>query len=97
MSKHTSGSLQGSAAAKAGATAGQALQPEHAFVVQLRGGSSTSRDGLQGRVEHVVSGEAMRFVSTAELVEFLARCAPAAADASQEIAGACADPAHRRG
>jgi hypothetical protein len=56
-----------------GATAGQSLQPERAFVVQLRGGPATSPSGLQGRVEHVVSGEALRFASTAEMIEFLTR------------------------
>ncbi len=73
MSKHTIDSRREHGEAEHGATAGQSLQPEYAFVVQLRGGPATSRHGLQGRVEHVVSGEALRFASTAELVEFLTR------------------------
>lgn len=52
--------------------AGQGLRPDRAFVVQLRDVPPTHR-GLEGRVEHVVSGEALRFRSTAELVEFLTR------------------------
>lgn len=71
MSKHTPDEPE--QAAERTAQAGQALQPELAFVVQLRGGPVTSRESLQGRVEHVVSGEVVRFGSTAELVEFLVR------------------------
>jgi hypothetical protein len=55
-----------------GVAARQGLQPDRAFVVQLRDGPPTAR-GLEGRVEHVVSGEALRFGSTAELIEFLTR------------------------
>lgn len=72
MANHTSETRQ-ERGADDGPTPGQSLQPEYAFVVQLRGGPVTSREGLQGRVEHVVSGETVRFASTAELIEFLAR------------------------
>jgi hypothetical protein len=72
MNDHTFDSRPDSGVAE-GSTEGQALQPEHAFVVQLRSGPATSRRRLQGRVEHVVSGEAARFGSTAELVDFLTR------------------------
>lgn len=50
--------------------AGQALRPDQTFVVQLRG-PTADRGDLQGRVEHVVSGRAVRFRTTAELIEFL--------------------------
>ena len=56
-----------------GNSAGRALQPEYAFVVQFRGGPAQGERRLQGRVEHVVSGEALRFDSTAELIAFLTR------------------------
>lgn len=52
---------------------GRSLDPDHAFVVQLRGGPVTNPHQLEGRVEHVVSGEALRFRSAAELIEFLTR------------------------
>jgi len=71
MGEHTSGRRQRDPAR--GEAAGLPLQPERAFVVQLRGGPAASPQGLQGRVEHVVSGEALRFGSTAELIEFLVR------------------------
>lgn len=73
MNTPTSKTRRERGAAAEGATTGQSLHPERAFVVQLRGGSTTSPSGLQGRVEHVVSGEVVRFGSTAELVEFLTR------------------------
>ena len=73
MNDHTRDERRGSRAARA-AAAGPALQPDLAFVVQLRRGEATSPLELHGRVEHVVSGEVLRFGSTAELIEFLARC-----------------------
>jgi hypothetical protein len=82
MSDHTLGKRGDGDAPGSDAPAGQSLQPEYTFVVQLRGGPATSRQRLQGRVEHVVSGEVVRFRSTAELVEFLARGGvPASSDA----------------
>lgn len=72
MSDHTSDDGSGDGA-EAGGAVGQALQPELAFVVQLRGGSPRNGRRLQGRVEHVVSGETLRFDSTAELIDFLTR------------------------
>jgi hypothetical protein len=77
MSDHTFDGRSRESAAE-GATAGQALQPEHAFVVQLRGGLVTSPRALQGRVEHVISGEVLRFFSTEELIEFLMQGGPPA-------------------
>jgi hypothetical protein len=64
------------------ATSGQSLQPEHAFVVQIRAGTAAGGRRLEGRVEHVVSGETLRFGSAAELIEFLTRAGlPASPDA----------------
>lgn len=71
MGDHTSTGPEATGTAEAGDPAGQSLQPERAFVVQLRGGPVSNRSSLQGRVEHVVSGEALRFRSTAELIAFL--------------------------
>jgi hypothetical protein len=73
MSDHTSDS-EGTPRAVAGFDrAGRALQPELAFVVQLRGDVAMCPRALHGRVEHVTSGEVLRFDSTEELIEFLAR------------------------
>lgn len=80
MSNHPFDGRPRNSAAEDSATAGQSLQPERAFVVQFHSGPATSRRRLQGRVEHVVSGEAIRFASTAELVDFVTRLL-AAADA----------------
>lgn len=52
---------------------GQGLRPDQTFVVQLREPSAAASDELAGRVEHVISGEALRFGTTAELVAFLRR------------------------
>lgn len=71
MAEHTSETRRERAAVDEGHAAGQSLRPECAFVVQLRGPASRNR--LQGRVEHVVSGETLRFGSAAELIEFLSR------------------------
>lgn len=73
MNDHTRDERRGTRATRA-AAAGPALQPDLAFVVQLRRGPVADPESLQGRVEHVVSGEVVRFGSTAELIEFLARC-----------------------
>jgi hypothetical protein len=83
MSKHTVESRLRNSALKDGTAAGQALQPERAFVVQFHGGPARSRRCLQGRVEHVVSGEVARFASTTELIDFLTRLL-AAADVSAQ-------------
>jgi hypothetical protein len=49
------------------------ILPEWAFVVQFRVGTDVEHGPLEGRVEHVVSGQATRFQSLEELLEFLAR------------------------
>ena len=47
------------------------LSPHWAFVVQLREGSSLTPEGMQGRVEHIVSGEATLFSSLEEVRAFM--------------------------
>ena len=49
------------------------LLPERAFVVQVRSGLDHEDGDLAGRVEHIVSGEAMHFRSPGELLAFLRR------------------------
>lgn len=47
------------------------LPPEGAFVVQVRTDPSVASQPLAGRVEHIVSGQARRFESAAELLAFM--------------------------
>jgi hypothetical protein len=47
--------------------------PEWAFVVQVRVGTNMEPDRMEGRVEHVVSGQTTRFHSLDELLAFIAR------------------------
>lgn len=47
------------------------LKTEAAFVVHLGAKVADALAGLQGRVEHVRSGQSRRFVSTDELVAFM--------------------------
>ena len=49
------------------------FSPERAFVVQLEIRRAANRPPLRGRVEHLVTGEAFRFGSAAELIDFLSR------------------------
>ncbi len=49
------------------------LLPEWAFVVQFRTETEIEQGRWVGRVEHVVSGQATRFHTLAELRAFLAR------------------------
>jgi hypothetical protein len=48
-----------------------ALLPERAFVVEFSGDGTARDEHLSGRVEHVVSGQAARFASAGELLEFV--------------------------
>ena len=45
--------------------------PEGAFVVQFKTSTLAAATALAGRVEHVVSGQAIHFQSPAELLAFL--------------------------
>jgi hypothetical protein len=47
------------------------LSPRWAFVVQLREGSTLTPEGMQGRVEHIVSGEATLFSSLEDVRAFM--------------------------
>lgn len=47
------------------------LAPEGAFVVQFRTDLTVAVAPLAGRVEHIVSGQARRFASGAELLAFM--------------------------
>jgi hypothetical protein len=48
------------------------LPPELAFVVQLRPQADPGGEIFVGRVEHIASGEFVRFGSAAELLAFMA-------------------------
>ena len=48
------------------------LPPERAFVVQLRAQADPGGELFVGRVEHIASGEFVRFGSAAELLAFMA-------------------------
>ncbi|HEY2386973.1 MAG TPA: hypothetical protein VGK30_08435 [Candidatus Binatia bacterium] len=47
------------------------LSPDRAFVVEFGDAKVTRADHLSGRVEHVISGQAARFTSAGELLEFV--------------------------
>jgi hypothetical protein len=49
------------------------LSPQWAFVVQLREGTSLAADRMQGRVEHIMSGQASVFNSLEEVRAFMER------------------------
>ena len=49
------------------------LSPHWAFVVQLREGTALTPGSIQGRVEHIVSGQAILFTSLGEVRAFMAR------------------------
>lgn len=49
------------------------LSPHWAFVVQLRQGTSFTPAALQGRIEHLVSGQATTFISLEEARAFMER------------------------
>ena len=47
------------------------LSPHWAFVVQLREGTALTPQDVQGRVEHITSGQATDFCSLAALLTFM--------------------------
>ncbi|MGE0827104.1 MAG: hypothetical protein AB7G75_26875 [Candidatus Binatia bacterium] len=49
------------------------LSPHRAFVVQFHQATALERWHVEGRVEHVVSGQATHFHSLEELFAFIAR------------------------
>jgi hypothetical protein len=56
------------------------LSPHWAFVVQVRPGTALTPEALHGRVEHIVSGQATRFTSLAELWAFVVQVLTRLAD-----------------
>lgn len=50
-----------------------ALSPYRAFVVQFRAATALEQWHVEGRVEHVVSGQAAHFHSLEELFSFMTR------------------------
>jgi hypothetical protein len=53
-------------------TAKAPLSVHRAFVVHLRTSSNVARGPIEGRVEHVVSGQSVHFDSLEELLAFMA-------------------------
>lgn len=49
------------------------VSPYWAFVVQLRTGTSLNAEEMQGRIEHLVSGQATTFSSLEEVRLFMER------------------------
>jgi hypothetical protein len=49
------------------------LSVHRAFVVYFRTDSNIDRGPIEGRVEHVLSGQSMHFESLEELLTFMAR------------------------
>jgi hypothetical protein len=49
------------------------LSVHRAFVVHFRTDSNVTRGPIEGRVEHVISGQSMHFESLDELLTFMAR------------------------
>jgi len=60
------------------------LSITRAFVVQLRANMSVEQGFLAGRVEHVVSGQAIDFESLETLLAFMARVLSAEGERSPE-------------
>jgi hypothetical protein len=52
------------------------LSPHWAFVVQLREGTPLTPQGVQGRVEHITSGQVTDFGSLAEVLAFMQAVLP---------------------
>ena len=55
------------------AAATRPLPVQRAFVVQLHATADVAQTRIVGRVEHVVSGQALHFHTLAELLAFMAR------------------------
>ena len=68
------------------ADAAQAPLPvELAFVVQLRRMPASNAQDLAGRVEHLTSGDALRFTSEAELLAFFRKASATTRAGSDDI------------
>jgi hypothetical protein len=49
------------------------LSEDAAFVIHVTAMATAQPDAVHGRIEHIVSGEATRFTSAAELLSFMHR------------------------
>jgi hypothetical protein len=49
------------------------LSPQWAFVLQFRAGVDIEQEYCEGRIEHIVSGNAAHFQSLDELLAFIAK------------------------
>ena len=49
------------------------LSPQWAFVLQFRAGVDLEQGYCEGRVEHIVSGQATHFQSSEELLTFITK------------------------
>jgi hypothetical protein len=58
---------------KLGGSDDRPLPVQRAFVVQLHATADVAQAWLVGRIEHVVSGQALHFHTLAELLTFMAR------------------------
>jgi hypothetical protein len=58
------------------------LAPDHTFVVQLRADTQVETGEVAGRIEHLVSREAIMFESLETLLAFMARVLRQVRDAS---------------
>ena len=68
------------------------LPPERAFVVQLRQPRAADGEIFTGRVEHVSSGEGVRFESAAELIAFIEKIGGHTTDRSRTTAPSPVEP-----
>lgn len=67
------------------------LTPESAFVVHFAPAAAGATETVQGRIEHITSGQSMRFASAAELIGFMQHTVaprPGAAPVERPGAGA---------
>ena len=61
------------------------LQHAGAFVVQFRTATDFSADRVEGRVEHIASGQSAHFESADELLEVFARVLAARSEVQRRI------------
>jgi hypothetical protein len=61
------------------------LPAQRAFVVQVHAAAQVAQGQLAGRIEHVVSGQAVHFRTLDELLAFIARVLTAPAPEPQEV------------
>jgi hypothetical protein len=64
---------------------------QHAFVVQFAANTALDAEGLKGRIEHVVSGQTVRFQSLEALLAFVAQVLEAYASPQHGAPGGACD------